>query len=204
MPLLRRLDGQHVRGRIVLFFGSSPPPRSYLMPTDEGLQICNGCGSVLPAIAGPIHDYMTSSPACWAAFNAVLAREYADPGLMKVHRLTVDAWASQHPGNGSRRAIQSVGLHLARLMIQLETGLSGERANAAMLRFAKRKAELPELPPRLSYTLTVAAVVDEVEPRAHQEAVCAWAAAVWADWRDQHAFIRNWVGDEMPERGSTT
>ena len=108
--------------------------RSTLVPTDEGLQICGGCGSALPAISGPTHEYMSSSPACWGAFNTVLAREYADPELMKVHRLTVDAWAAQHPGDGSRRAIQSVGLHLARLMIQLETGLSGERANAAMLR----------------------------------------------------------------------
>lgn len=172
------------------------------MPTDQSLQTCSGCGSALPAVAGPIHDYMTSSPACWAAFNAVLAREYADPELMEVHRLTVDAWAAQHPGDGSRRAIQSVGLHLARLMIQLETGLSGGRANAAMLRFAKRKAELPELPPRLSYTLTIAAVLDEVDRRAHQKAVRAWAAAVWADWSDQHAFIRFWVGDEMPARQS--
>ena len=100
------------------------------------IAVCPGCGSRLPAIEGPVHAYMTSSPACWAAFNAVMAREYSDPGLMAVHRLSVDAWAVQHPGDGSRRAIQSVGLHLARLMVQIEQGLEGEPANTAMLGFA--------------------------------------------------------------------
>lgn len=62
-----------------------------------------------------------------------------EPELLAVHRLSVDAWAVQHPGDGSRRAIQSVGLHLARLMVQIEDGLSGDAANSAMLRFANAK-----------------------------------------------------------------
>jgi hypothetical protein len=136
---------------------------------------------------------MTSSPACWAAFNTVIAREFADPGLMPIHRLTVDAWAVQHPGDGSRRAIQSVGLHLARLWVQLDRGLSGEAANDAMLTFARRKAELPELPSRPGYAMTVADVLHAGQPDAHAAAVRRWAEAVWADWADQHDFIRRWA-----------
>lgn len=136
---------------------------------------------------------MTSSPACWAAFNAVIAREFADPALMEVHRLSVDAWAVQHPGDGSRRAIQSVGLHLARLWVQLDQGLSGEAANAAMLDFARRKADLPELPARPAYALTVADVVDAVAPSAHRAAVRRWAEATWADWSDQQQLIQSWA-----------
>jgi hypothetical protein len=136
---------------------------------------------------------MTSSPACWGAFNTVIAREFADPGLMDIHRLTVDAWAVQHPGDGSRRAIQSVGLHLARLWVQLDQGLSGEAANAAMLGFAQRKADLPALPPRRIYASTIADVVDAAEPNAHRSAVTTWARAVWTDWDDQHDFIRRWA-----------
>ena len=122
-----------------------------------------------------------------------MAREYSDPGLMAVHRLSVDAWAVQHPGDGSRRAIQSVGLHLARLMAQIDQGLEGEAANAAMLGFAARKADLPELPPRGDYTLTVADVVEAEAPDAHCAAVRRWAGSVWADWVDQHDFIRGWA-----------
>lgn len=156
------------------------------------ISVCPGCGSRLPAVEGPVHAYMTSSPACWAAFNAVMAREYSDPGLMAVHRLSVDAWAVQHPGDGSRRAIQSVGLHLARLMVQIDRGLEGDAANAAMLGFAARKSELPELPPRDGYALTVAEVVAAEAPDEHAAAVRRWAWAVWADWADQHDFIRGW------------
>lgn len=157
------------------------------------LQICPGCGSRLPAVAGPVHAYMTSSPACWAAFGQVMAREYSDPGLMAVHRLSVDAWAVQHPGDGSRQAIQSVGLHLARLMVQVEQGLEGEAANTAMLGFAARKATLVELPPREAYAVTVADVVGAEAPAAHAAAVQAWAESVWAAWADQHDFIRGWA-----------
>lgn len=162
------------------------------MAAPAEISACPGCGGRLPALDGPVHAYMTSSPACWAAFNTVMAREYETPALMPVHRLSVDAWAVQHPGDGSRRAIQSVGLHLARLYVQLDQGLSGETANAAMLRFAARKADLPELPPRTAYRMTVADVIEATEPADHAQAVRAWAEAVWADWSDQHAVIRRW------------
>lgn len=157
------------------------------------ISVCRGCGSRLPAIEGPVHAYMTSSPACWAAFGEVIAREFQNPDLMPVHRLTVDVWAIQHPGDGSRQAIQSVGLHLARLMVQLDEGLSGAAANEAMLGFAARKAELPELPQPDRYAMTVADVVAATAPEAHAAAVRRWAQAVWADWSDQHAFIRAWA-----------
>lgn len=163
------------------------------MAASAEISVCPGCGSRLSAIEGPVHAYMTSSPACWAAFGEVMAREYQNPDLMPVHRLSVDAWAAQHPGDGSRQAIQSVGLHLARLMIQLDDGLSGEAANTAMLGFAARKAELPELPPPAAFTVTVADVVSAVAPADHRSAVRRWAWAVWGDWAEQQAFIRRWA-----------
>ena len=165
------------------------------MAAPAEISVCPGCGSRLPAVEGPIHAYMTSSPGCWAAFNAVIAREFSDPDLMAVHRLSVDAWAVQHPGDGSRRAIQSVGLHLARLWVQLDGGLDGEAANAAMLRFAARKAELPELILPVDWPVTVADVVDAVPPEAHAAAVRRWANSVWTASADHHDFIRRWAGE---------
>jgi hypothetical protein len=157
------------------------------------IQVCPGCGSRLPAVDGPTHAYMTSSPACWAAFNDVLAREYQDATLMPVHRLSVDAFAVQHPGDGSRRAIQSVGLHLARLMAQIEGRIAGAGANELMLGFAARKQELPELPPPPSFGMTVADVVGAPD---HAAAVRQWAQSAWEAWSDQHAFIRRWAAGE--------
>ena len=157
------------------------------------VQVCPGCGSRLDPVEGTTHAYMTSSPACWSAFNQVLEREYSNPALMEIHSLTVDTWAVQHPGDGSRRAIQSVGLHLARMLVQLEQGLSGKAAYAAMANFAARKTELPELPPRAAYSMTVADVADAVESEDHISAIHRWAETTWRDWSDQHDFIRDWV-----------
>jgi hypothetical protein len=74
-----------------------------------------------------------------------------------------------------------------------EHGLHDKAANDAILRFAARKATLPELPPRVAYTSTVAAVAGAVEPEAHRRAVRHWAEATWQDWADQHDFIRRWA-----------
>ncbi len=158
-------------------------------------QRCVGCGSSLPAQDGPVHAYMISSPACFAAFGQVLAREYSSAELMPAHRLTVDAWAVQHPGDGARRAVQSVGLHLARLLIQLDDGVAGEDAHARMLEFARRKAELPPLSPPSSYRMTVADVVDAQDASAHRAAVERWARATLADWAPHHGFIRRWIDE---------
>lgn len=168
------------------------------MAAPAEISVCPGCGSRLPAVEGPIHAYMTSSPACWAAFGEVMAREYQNPDLMPVHRLSVDAWAVQHPGDGSRQAIQSVGLHLVRLMVQLDDGLSGEAANTAMLGFAARKATLPVLTPPERYALTVAEVAGAIQPSDHILAVRAWAEAVWQDWSHAHVFIRAWARGDGP------
>lgn len=160
--------------------------------TSYALQLCPGCGSRLPATEGPTHDYMSSSLARWAAFNTIMAREYSNPILMPVHRLSVDAWAVQHLGEGSRRAIQSGGLHLARLMAQLEDDLGFEAANALMLRISVHKAALPELSPRPRYKMTVANVVDADAPENHIRQVRLWAETTLSDWADEHEYIRDW------------
>jgi hypothetical protein len=154
---------------------------------------CPGCGSMLPIHDGPTHDYMLSSPACWAVFGEVLAREYSNPALMDIHRLTVDTWAVQHPGDGSRRAVQSVAMHLCRIRLQLEDGYAGMRANDAMLRLSTLKSELPELPPRPAYSMTVADVRNAIDPGQHAEAVRRWAGATWDDWSDQHDFVAGYL-----------
>ncbi len=161
--------------------------------TDGGLETCPGCGAVLALIDGPTHDYMLSSPACWAAFGEVLAREYSDPALLDVHRLTVDTWAVQHPGDGSRRAIQSVALHLCRIRLQLFDGYSGERANAAMLRLGRWKSEMPELPRRARYDVTVADLRLTGDRNIHLAEIRRWALATWEAWRDQHPFVDGYL-----------
>ncbi len=163
---------------------------------------CVGCGGQFPEIDGPVHRYMESSPGCWAAFGEVLAREYSDPTYFGVHRLTVDAYAVQHPGSPSRQSIQSVGVHLIRLCLFLEHGLSAENANGAMLKAAKLKHTFVWLEPPVSLgQLTVADVVKARTAQAHKSAVRAWAQSAWDAWLPHHDIIRTWLSARQGARG---
>lgn len=156
---------------------------------------CPGCGAEFAAFDGPVHEYMESSPGCWRAFGEVLAREYGDRDLFAVHRLTVDAYAVQHPGGDSRQAIQSVGVHLVRLCLFLEQGLNPEDANAAMLRVGETKASMFKLPrPQSLGPVTVADVLATDSKEAHARVVRQWATSAWQAWEASHEVIRRWAG----------
>ena len=158
------------------------------------LNACRGCGALLPDIEGPVHDYMDSSPACWAAFGQVLAREYSSASLKSVHRLSVDSYAIQHPGAASRQAVQSVGVHLARLCLFLEQGLSAEDANSAMLLIGKTKSKMHHLTrPESLGDVTVVNVLEASGETAHREVVVRWANSAWSAWKEHHSVVRQWV-----------
>lgn len=160
---------------------------------------CPGCGAVFPAVDGPTHPYMESSPACWAAYGVVLAREYGNPALLPIHRLSVDAYAVQHPGRPSRQSIQSVGLHLVRLLLQLDHGLPAARANAAMLALGRHKHEFIWLEPPVSLgDLTVASVLPRVTPEEHSAAVRAWARCALDAWAVHAPTLERWAALAAP------
>lgn len=155
---------------------------------------CCGCGALFPALAGPVHAYMESSAGCWHAFGQVLAREYENPALVAVHRLSVDSYAVQHPGGDSRQAIQSVGVHLVRLCHFLERGLPAAEANAAMLRVGRTKQQMFQLVrPESLGAITVADVVAAESAVQHTELVNLWARSAWQAWSEHHATVRRWA-----------
>jgi hypothetical protein len=166
--------------------------------SDIKIVTCAGCGGFFPDIDGPVHRYMESSPGCWATFGEILAREYSDPTYREVHRLTVDAYAAQHPGTPSRQSIQSVGVHLIRLCLFLEHGLMEENANNIMLKAAKRKGAFFWLEPPASLgQLTIADVVKTRTSQEHKNAVKAWSQSVWKAWRPHHDTIKMWLSQEI-------
>ena len=153
-----------------------------------------GCRGEFPDIDGPTHEYMLSSPGCWAAYGRVLARQYEDARLREVYRLGVDAYAVQHPGVPSPQAIQSVALHLVRLCLCLERGLPPARANEAMLSAARHKAGYHWLePPADLGPLTVADVEAAAGVEAHAAMLRRWAAQLWQAWSAHHATVRAWA-----------
>jgi hypothetical protein len=149
---------------------------------------------ILPEITGPTHAYIGSSPACWAMYGEVLAREYAGPGLFQaVHRLTVDTYAVQHPGQESARSIQSVAVHLMSLCTLFEEDADAECALGMIREGVKAKGRYTWLvpPPNLG-ALTVADVWKATESSGREKSVREWASSVWAAWAPYHGVVRGW------------
>lgn len=149
-------------------------------------EACFACGGRFPALhEGPTHAYMASSPGCWDAYTAILAREYEDAALFgRCHRLTVDAFAVQHPGNpDERRARQSFWIHGASLWLVLRMGRSHAQATAALKVLAQ--GDFPVPPPPSRFALTHADVLAAPE-NEHVPMVEAWAEAALAGYHASH------------------
>ncbi len=161
---------------------------------DASTTICPGCGGRFPALAGPVHRYMESSPGCWAVYGEVLAREYGERAYYEMHKFTVDAYAVQHPGRPSAQSIQSVGVHLVRLCLMLERGFDAERATAAIQLAATNKSVFRWLdPPASRGEVTVADVHRATSSEEHAVQVRAWAGSAWAAWAAHHETVRGWI-----------
>lgn len=154
---------------------------------------CPGCGITLPACDGPVHRYMESSPACWAAYGELLSRDYSDPRYMAAHRVIVDAYAVQHPGQPSPQSIQSVAIHLIALHAIFECGDSYQQA-MALLRPAADAGGFHWLtPPDSLGELTLLHPLTAQTPEAHYECSREWARSVWDAWAPHHPQIRAWA-----------
>jgi hypothetical protein len=154
---------------------------------------CYGCGAPVEDIEGPVHRYVGAPAGCWKIFTEVLAKEYSDYILLEqTHRLTVDAYAVQHPGKPSRQAIQSVNVHLMRLYLGLEKNITGKEANDAMKKIAGRKHNFTWLtPPELNGTITVIDVSKAGSLEEHKRLVKKWARSVWDAWKEHHEKVTN-------------
>lgn len=155
---------------------------------------CVGCGGLVPRMEGPTHRYIESSPGCWHMYGQVLAREYSDPALGVLHRLTVDAYAVQHPGRPSPQAIQSVCLHLLSLYLVIERSLAPDYATRVVREATRNKDRFAWLPPPKHVgDITVVDVAAAGSVSEHIKRVRGWAEAAWAAWEEHHATVRSWV-----------
>ena len=157
---------------------------------------CVGCGGSFSDTDGPTHRYMESSPGCWDCFTQVLTREYSDLRYRNIHRLTVDAYAVQHPGQPSKQTVRSVALHAISLCAVFEDGLQPDKATRLIQQAAKDKDRFVWLtPPACMGNLTVSDVLQASAGREHIETVRQWAESAWNAWSEHHSIIRNWMED---------
>ncbi len=157
-------------------------------------EACPGCGArYLPHTSDETHEYIGASPACWATFGEVLAREFGDITFGRVHRQTVDVYAVQHPGTDDRRQRQSVALHLVGLCHWLEHDIELDRLNAMTQRLASEDRRWPWLTPPARYPMTVADLLVARDGDEHIRLVRRWAETTWEAWAAHHGTIREWA-----------
>jgi hypothetical protein len=143
---------------------------------------CIGCGAPFGESEGVVHEYMLSSAACWEHYGIVLAREYQDQNLFaNSHRLTVDAYALQHPGlKNERRAYQSVRIHFISLHLIFAYGKSHSEATRALKNLSSQPFDkLPFLSP--SFEITVKDVL-KTDIGSHASIVEVWARCAYESW----------------------
>lgn len=161
---------------------------------------CYGCGGEFPESDGPTHRYLGSSPGCWAVFGQVLAREYGDLRYHEVHRLTVDTYALQHPGQPSQQTIRSVALHGISLCAIFELKASFEEATRVIQQATRDRERFEWLtPPSSTGGLTVLHVARTTNLPDHKQAVRNWAASVWEAWSSHHTTFRRWLEESWDE-----
>lgn len=164
-------------------------------PQENNLVPCYGCGARVEDLPGEPHPYLGASTGCWEIYYRILAKEYGEYGYPETtHRLTVDAYAVQHPGVPERRSIQSVNGHLASLLLTFERGVVGREATRAMGSMLAKEKDLEWLdPPSFVGRMTVLDLVDAASREEHCVLVERWARDVWEAWSLHHGRVREMV-----------
>ena len=145
---------------------------------------CYGCGALVDNIAGQPHKYIGAAQGCWNLFCQILAKEFGEYKYPEnTHRLTVDTYAIQHPGQPSRQSIQSVNLHLISLYCVLVKDLSGREATKIMGKILENKPNFEWLePPVPNGHITVIDVLKAANQQEHEKIVREWAEDVFSSW----------------------
>jgi hypothetical protein len=152
---------------------------------------CPGCAVELEAVEGPTDPYGGSSPACWAAYGIVMAREFGGEGHFTARRLSVDAYMAQHPSRVSRAAVQSVWVHLVGLCLVLDRGVAPTHVARVMAQLARPKRHFEWLDPPSLAGVAATDVASATGSEEHAQATRRWAEFVWGAWRPHHVAIRD-------------
>jgi len=156
---------------------------------DESKIRCTGCGALVDNIEGQPHKYIGATQGCWNLYGEILAKEYGEYRYPELtHRLTVDTYSVQHPGQPSRQSIQAVNGHLFSLYLVLEKNLSGGDATKKLGDLLEKEPKFTWLePPAPNGNRTVHDVLVATNLQEHEKLVREWAEDVWKCWYDKHA-----------------
>jgi hypothetical protein len=171
------------------------------MPANSGT--CPGCGIKLPELNAPTPADVGASPACWALYGRLLVDQYSQALPPRLHRLTVDTYAAQHPAARNYRSFSSLGSHLIGLCLLLERGASLQWTNELLVQILERPPSCRRLEaPTPNGTIMISDVATARNPDEHGRLVEQWAASVWDAWAPHHVAVRGWI--DGADRGPRT
>lgn len=158
-------------------------------------EICNGCGAEVESIEYDAPPDTDAAPGCWKLFCDLLSDEYGEHTYPPItHRLTVDAYACQHPGYSSKHSIQSIAVHLISLYLILEKGVESRAATDAVRKALGKNLEFSWLePPENRGDMTILDVIEQKDPESINSVVKQWAQTVWDAWSQYHDTVKKWA-----------
>ena len=150
---------------------------------------CYGCGALVDDIEGRPHSYLGTAQGCWDLFGQILVKEYGEYNYPETtHRLSVDTYAIQHPGQASRQSKQSVNVHLIGLHFILLMQLRGNRATEKIGALLAKAPKFEWLePPVPNGQKTVLHVLTATNREEHELKVRQWATDVYTCWYTKHS-----------------
>ena len=158
------------------------------------LVACYGCGAPVDTAPGKPHKYLGTVWGCWGVFGQILAKEYSAGEPDVTHRLTVDAYALQHPGTPSRQTIQSMNVHLVSMYLILEMGANSRQALTGIRETLKAASQFQWLePPVPNGSMTALDVAPAQDMDEHGRLVDLWARDVWQAWSPHHEHVREFA-----------
>ncbi|WP_139063738.1 DUF5946 family protein [Flagellimonas eckloniae] len=172
----------------------------------EEYKPCFSCGAKALNFEGNCHEYMLSSPGCYEMFTEVLEKEYSDFRYSKAHHYTVDAYATQHPGDvTNQKAINSVGIHLVSLYFLFEKSMNLDSAAELKMAFAQFNKTHKMVQPLQKLEkfngLTIFDIWDNEKPEHHFELSKIWAKSSWDAWAKERITIEKWALHFLEETG---
>ena len=148
--------------------------------------MCPGCGAVIDG----------GRAGCQKLFDKVIATEFSDHRYGRIHRLTVDVYALQHPVEYMRSG-KSYAAHLTGMYAALETDSTAATNQAVQKWLSGPKAlTRPNHPsPGQRRTLTIAYVHEAKDPDEHVRRAREWAVSTWEAWQDYHGLAKEWIAE---------
>lgn len=158
-----------------------------------------------------LHHYFSSCAECGAKiadgdrtcqqlFEEVIAREFSDYTYAKVHRLTVDVYALQHPDKYMKSA-KSFAAHLTGIYaaLDLDSKASTDQIIQQWLNKPVKFMRPEPPPPGRRGQLTISSIHEARNGEEHRDRVNEWAESTWSAWQNYEHLAKSWIDEAETE-----